>query len=535
MKIKFSKICPYIILGGSLVLLILLNLFCHDHWLDSDMAAEMIFAKQLSGTGHFFATPDWYYSTEFRFLYTHWIMGPLFHVFQSWHVIRMLTNLVSYGLMLVAYFYCMKPFGIKRELVIGSSALLLLPFSETMMTHMVMGNTYLFHVIIVFFVFGLYLRLCGTMKGNRIVWLAAYLVLTLICGVSGIRYLLALQCPLVLTAFVMFLRSTEFEQFRKNLTAQNGRTQLRDLWGSISVKYFLYAIWGMAGSVFGYGINVLYVSKKYVFQTYEATNFIAVYQGILMERIQNAFGSLLMLFGYIPDKGVISLRGVITIIAFLLIGVFGYVVTQEMKQEKGQRMFTTLFLVVSLCLNLFVFVFTTSTMVPRYYLTIFIFVLPVLCFYLERTEYYFDRMAVIVLLIVCIGMATGKTVLSYLTVDKNADRREVAAALEKMDVSFGYATYWNANIITELTDGKVEVANIDDAEYLEYFKWSSPMKYYENNYGEGKVFLLLSAEELAGVQKTPLVESGEIVFENGKYTVLIYNSKEALFSLAKQR
>jgi len=38
-------------------------------------------------------------------------------------------------------------------------------------------------------------------------------------------------------------------------------------------------------------------------QTYGATNFIALYHGVLFDRIQNAVGCLLMLFGYIPDKG----------------------------------------------------------------------------------------------------------------------------------------------------------------------------------------------------------------------------------------
>ena len=75
-----------LLLAGSLFLLIILNLFWLDHWLDSDMAAEMIFSGELARTGHFIATPDWYYSTEFRFLYTHWIMGPLFHVFSSWKI-----------------------------------------------------------------------------------------------------------------------------------------------------------------------------------------------------------------------------------------------------------------------------------------------------------------------------------------------------------------------------------------------------------------------------------------------------------------
>lgn len=535
MREKWRKCCPYVLLCGSILLLVFLNIFSHDHWLDSDMAAEMIFSKLLATGGHFFATPDWYYSTEFRFLYTHWIMGPLFRICGSFHVIRMITNLLSYALMLLSYYYCMKPFQVKRGLVIASSAILLLPFSETMMTHMVMGNTYLFHVIIVFLFFGLYLRLAGTMKGNRVIRLICYLALALICGVSGVRYLLALQCPLVLAAFVFLLRSAEFENFRKELNEQNAGTQWKKLLSGVAAKYLGYSLLGAAGSVAGYVVNVLYVSKKYVFQTYDATNFIAVYQGVLMERIQNAVGSLLMLFGYIPDKGVLSLRGIITIIAFVLLAVFVYCSVNAFRGNKGQRSFTALFVFVSFFVNLFVFIFTTSTMVPRYYLTIFVFVLPLLCFYLEKEERYFDRMAVCFLLIVCLGLATGKTVLSFVTVDKNADRRKVAEFLEKEGYTFGYATYWNANIITELTDGAVEIANVGDGIRLEYFKWSSPMKYYTPDYADGKVFLLLTAEEAAEAADAgaATVQEGEVVYSDGAYTVYSYPSAETLLNLAQ--
>lgn len=538
MRERAAKIGPYLILGLSFILLVFLNVFCHDHWLDSDMAAEMMFSKVLAEEGHFFATPDWYYSTEFRFLYTHWIMGPLFRFFQSWHVIRAITNILSYVLMLASYFYCMRPLKVRRGIVIATAALLLLPFSETMMTHMAMGNTYLFHVMIVFAFFGLYLRLTGVRKdgqrGIRIVWMLLYLALALLCGVSGVRYLLALQCPLALAGFLCLLNSVEFEQFRNRLTAENFKGQWRTLWKCTAMKYFGYSLLGAVGSVAGYAVNVLYVSRHYVFQTYEATNFIPVYQGVLFERLQNALGSLLMLFGYIPDRSVLSLRGVITVIAFVLIGVFSYVCVQAGKGSRGQRRFVSLFLAVSLGVNLFVFVFTTSTMVPRYYITIFIFTLPMLCFYLEKEERYFDRVAVSVLLAICLLLATGKTTLSYLSVDKNADRREVAAFLEEKGYTFGYATYWNANIITELTDGKVEVANVGDAEHLEYFKWSSPMKYYENGYATGEVFLLLTGEE-AQAADTDTVRNGRVIYENRAYTVLLYDSAEELMGFAADR
>ena len=539
MRAKAAKIAPYLILGLSFLLLVFLNIFCYDHWLDSDMAAEMMFSKVLAEEGHFFATPDWYYSTEFRFLYTHWIMGPLFHFFQRWHVIRAITNILSYVLVLGAYFYCMKPLQVRRGLVVTTAAILLLPFSETMMTHMVMGNTYLFHVIIAFFFFGLYLRLTGAGRngqgGVRYVWLLLYLALAFICGISGVRYLLALQCPLALTGFVYLLRSVEFEQFREKLTAGNFKAQWIPLWKCTAMKYLGYSLLGVIGSAAGYAVNVLYVSRQYVFQTYETTNFIAVYRGVFFERVQNALGSLLMLFGYIPDRSVLSLRGVITLIAFVLLGVLVYVCVQTRKGSRGQRLFVSLFLTVSLCVNLFVFVFTTSTMVPRYYITIFIFVLPVLCFWMERQERYFDRAAVSVILACCLLLATGKTTLSYLTVDKNADRREVAAFLEENGYHFGYATYWNANIITELTDGRVEIANVGDAEHLEYFQWSSPMKYYENGYAEGEVFLLLSGEETSEAAGTRTLQGGRVVYESGAYTVLVYDSQESLLSLAKSR
>lgn len=564
-----GAVAAYLLLAGSLFLLLFLNIAYHDHWLDSDMAAEMIFSKQLAETGHFFATPDWYYSTEFRFLYTHWIMGPLFHFIGSWHVIRMITNLVTYGLMLASYFFFMKPFKVRRSLVVGSSALLLLPFSETMITHMQMGNTYMFHVIIAFLFMGCFARItsCDAVRkqvkpadaaksqsagsgksqaaGNakpqaisnaksqpgsgKLPWLIAYLALSIICGVSGVRYLLALQCPLVIAMFIFALRSAEFEGFRKELTASNYKGKCKDFLHSFSLTYFWYAMLGLIAAGVGYGINLFYVCRNYVFQTYEATNFVSVYQGIFLNRVQDAFGSLIMLFGYIPDKGLLSLRGLISMIAFVLILLFGFVAVSSAKAEKGRRGMLVTFFWAAFALNVFIFIFSTSTMVPRYYLTIYVFLLPILCFYLEKEEKLFDRFAVVTILVICMALATGKVVLSFATTDKNADRRQVAQELKNSGIKFGYATYWNANILTELTDGQVEVANVGDAENLEFFRWSSPRKYYDIPY-DGPVFLLLTQEEYANAQDAASVKAGEIIYNARGYVILRYDDQSKLLN-----
>ena len=103
------------------------------------------------------------------------------------------------------------------------------------------------------------------------------------------------------------------------------------------MKYFLYSVVGAFFAVAGYGINVVWISHKYVFQTYGATNFIALYHGVLFERIQNAVGCLLMLFGYIPDKGFLSLRGIVTMAAFAMLGIYGYVTVKSGKIKQSHR------------------------------------------------------------------------------------------------------------------------------------------------------------------------------------------------------
>lgn len=537
MKEKVLNFGSFVLLGLALLFLVFLNLFCHDHWLDSDMAAEMIFSRLLADSGHFFAATDWYYSTEFRFLYTQLIMTPLFRLSSDWHLIRMITNVVTYVLMLASYFYMMNPLKVRKRWTALTGVMLLLPFSETMMTHMQMGNTYMPHVILLFFFFGMFLRLVerkeySPLRRGGITVL--YILLAVICGVSGVRYLLAMQCPLALAAFLYLAGTEDFQLFRRQFgTNENAAGCWKRIWKTGQAAYLYYSLLGLFGALAGYGINVLWVSRQYVFQTYEATNFIAVYQGILWERLQNAIGSLIMLFGYIPDKGFLSLRGLITLVSFVLLGVFAYCEVRVCKKGEGQRFFVALFLAAAFALNVFVFVFTTSTMVPRYYITLFIFALPVIAFYLESGEPVFDRLVIGLVLGGCLVLSAAKITLSYLATDKNADRRQVAAFLEEGQYDFGFATYWNANIVTELTDGKVEVANILDPESLEYFTWSSPMKYYEKDYHQGETFLLLAAEEAAEYADTKAFQRGRQVYGDGNYVVLVYGSVAELMACAR--
>ena len=104
----------------------------------------------------------------------------------------------------------------------------------------------------------------------------------------------------------------------------------------------------------------------------------------------------------------------------------------------------------------------------------------------------------------------------------------MAQFLQEQTYDFGYATYWNANILTELTDGYVEVANVHEVADMSMFYWSSPKMYYEKDYHDGKTFLLLTTEEAAMYKEADPVRGGKKVYEDDGYVVYHYDSVEEL-------
>ncbi len=537
-KKKWTDYISLLAVVCSGLILIVVNSLWGTHWLDSDMAAEMIFSKLLSEEGRIFATQNWYYSTEFRVLYTQLIMTPLHYILNKWHLIRVITNVICYLLMLVSFFFAVRPLALKKRNVWLCSLALLIPISEAVMTHLQMGNTYMPHVILSFVTFGLFLRLCAPNETTKtkMLWAAPYFALTVILGISGVRYLLDLIVPMFIAAICFLLGSKEFTAFRKTPTKE----QFGGLLRSYRASYVYVGAMGSFGALIGYLLNAVFISKQYQFQTYDTTNFIAIQEGVFFDRVQNALGELLQMFGYIENKAFLSLRGLVTMVAFVVIAILGYVWKKCMTYRKSQvilasddtkeeyRSFTVLFAGISLVLHLFVFVFTTSTMVDRYFIPIAIFFLIVIAIYMEWETVAFDRVVVGVLLLACLLFAGTKTYYSFITNDKNETRYEMAEYLVEEGYRFGYASYWNSNIMTELSDGELEMANLWSIASMGDFKWSSKASSYDKK--DGKVFLIANVNEINELEAYELLEKQPVIFENKDYIVLHFDNQAEFFA-----
>ena len=465
------------------VLLLVLNILWGQNWIDSDMSAEMVFSHLLGETGHYIATDNWYYSTEFRILYTQLIFVPLLKFIPSWAVVRVITNIITYVILILSYFFMMK--GYDRKYIALTSAVLLLPVSEAIAQHMQLGNTYMPHMILMFLSLGLVRRLDASEAGKiRVLWWILLAVLSFICGASGVRYFLIIYAPLVITAFL--------RGYRKCGICEGALKKWRG-----ELRIFKIAFFASAAAFAGYIVNTVYIRSIYQFTTYETLSFATINSGIWYERVASVVGCLLEIFGYIPGGSVLSLRGVVTMAAFAMIVLMIIMVKRTSEEVFGGSgalgrdelytdadtfdMFFIHYFMAGFGVMAFFLIFTDTTLTPRYFSTCIYMALPVLVIWLDRERETAVRQVYIICLTACLALSTLKITYSLATVDKNAARREVAEYIMSDPVKFGrvgFSLFADSNVLMEMSDGKLTVTALND-DLSGRFTWSTAVEFPE--------------------------------------------------------
>jgi len=482
----------FIPLGLSFLLLVVLNIIAGQNWIDSDMSAEMVFSDLLSDTGHLFASPDWYYSTEFRILYTQILFVPLLKIIGSWSIVRIITNIVFYIILVLSYMFMMK--GYEAKYVLLTSSVLLLPVSEAIAQHVQFGNTYMSHMILMFLAIGFVRRLDSpriNLTGKVLLWIP-FSALCFICGASGVRYFLIIFAPLLLSGI---WRTYDMYGI------QDGA--LKKWLAGLSL--FKISFGASLIALAGYAVNTLIIRSNYVFTTYESLSFVPINNGIWFERVASVTGCLLEVFGYIPGGSVLSLRGIVTLCAFVMIFLMFYMVRRTYKDASAGsgllggddifsesdpedlfflHMFISGFAVMS-----FFLLFTDTTLTPRYFSTCIYMSLPVLVIWLSRENERALRMVYVTALAFCLVLSTLKISYSMIKTDKNEARKEVVDYLEYNGLYKGYSFYDDSNILVELSDGKLEVGAVNKDDFS-FFLWSTPGRFYTEGGAPG-YFLLV--------------------------------------------
>lgn len=116
--------------------------------------------------------------------------------------------------------------------------------------------------------------------------------------------------------------------------------------------------------------------------------------------------------------------------------------------------------------------------------------------------------------------------------DLNVGRRGAITYLKNNDLNFGYATFWNANVTTELTDGEINLAPIYSAKSMKSFEYLMKKEYLNIDYIDSTCFILLTREEYNDEKECSVIEGGRKEYEDDFFVVLTYHNSEELYGLA---
>jgi len=98
--------------------------------------------------------------------------------------------------------------------------------------------------------------------------------------------------------------------------------------------------------------------------------------------------------------------------------------------------------------------------------------------------------------------------------------------LEKHELQYGYATYWNAGILSVLSDEKVRVRQIQLSGGIPVpMRHLSSNRWYLPNAWAGKTFLLLSNEEASLIDQEEMKVYGQKIIQKlsfGNYTIFVF-------------
>lgn len=511
------------IVGTILAILALIWVYTYNYsctgTLNSDMSSELVLANLLSKQGGILST-NWIYSTELRIFNTQIVMSFLFYFLDDWSLVRALGNVILLFGLFVSGIFMLRQIGISKGNILLPLSFLLLPFSSYQYVMILVGGFYIPHLTISFLVIGFLFklirsRICKKKERRYIMMLG---VISLIAGLGGNRYLLIIFLPLCLVGIWDFLR-------RVTVDNTNFRNQ----------KYIVISFF--SGTI-GYLLYTYVLSEIYVFDSYSNIAFTDVNTVDLINRLELMISSaLISFFGYCNNAKVFSLFGIGNICVFLYVFLVIVILIQICRQEKYA--IYVKFILANIVCNSFVFLFTdlafsSGVFVDRYWGPVLVNLFFLIPIFVEINEKKVYTDLVLVSITFSILILSIPNLLWLKNDNINKDRSESLKYLVQRELTFGYATYWNANISTELTDGKVKVASVYDFNDMKNFNYLTYKDFKEKDYFEEECFILMTSEEYEQSLTSSVISGGTKEYDDGKFVIYVYPNSKAIYELAEQ-
>ena len=522
----------FLLIAAVIVLLIFTGVYsylCGSQWLDSDHASEMILAKLLAEENKLLSV-NWHYSTELRLVYQTIFTMPLFKLLGAsgnWALIRALGIVLNNLALVLSYIFMMKQLRVKDVYIFLSAIFLLVPLSIEYWNIVTFGGYYIFFIAQGFCCLGFFAKCVFPLSPGQIengklpkrIALALFLVLSFMLGVQGIRAVYGFHLPLLVSCV-----------YAAKVYSVNDYAQRKQRIFSL----FTGAA-GFALCCAGYGINYL-LSFRYSFMPYDTMKMDDLLYNLL-PKLSQCFVYFAYFFGFSAGVPLLSLRGIsgIAAIAAAVLLLWALSCKARRLNLKGSHRFMSLYFTTLILVNFFVFIIADAPIISRYFFPFMIFYVPLAAILLEQAEGRLSALRHRVLACALLFFVMGQGCVNYniLAVkDINANRKGYVKYLLDNGLDYGFATFWNANVTTELSNGGIEIAGLaagapsgSGGRQFRILDMLLPVKFFDPLYHSGESFLLLTRDEWETARAFPNLKPD---YEDGSFVIIRYPSAEVI-------
>jgi len=378
---------------------------------------------------------------------------------------------------------------------------------------------YITHIVLSFFLMGLLLgfaRDTALSPVQSCIRVGIILIASFIGGLGGIRHLMIIHTPMLLLILLICL----LEDLQSK---DSGKAAL---FSRQKILLFSVAALAFLAAFIGYKINTDVFTNYFAFRSYSDTTLASPAFSHLSEILYG----FLHQFGFRKELPMLSLLGILSLGGILSAVFCLYLSARIIRSFKAgndlRKTMVSLFFLCYLVVMTAVFLIVEDPYgyyYPLYYVICLPWAAPLLLsvpdfFSKDVHPFNFKRIFswAAVLLLFANGLANIAFFngveqfdqlyegLTFQEKNKVAQLTPVVDYLLENKYDYGYGTYWESNITTELTDGKIPMFNVfmiydeDGTPYVSYFNWLTSV--WQREAPKEKTFVIVSAD------KQPLFE-----------------------------
>ena len=483
--------------------------------LDSDMASEMVLADLLNKEGKIIST-NWYYSTEIRIIGQFLFYKPLLKLFPyNWYLVRTLTQSVLTLLTGISYLYLATAIKKtpKNYLFAG---ILICPFGFWNMFYGSFSGFYFVWIIAYTFCGGLILRYGLQREKHTILRLILLIVCSFLIGMQSIRGLMNLQLPMLLSGLVLL--------YWNCIEHKHSISELQ-----VVKNFFFASLLSCLLSLLGYSYNSMVLSHSYSYMNQNNT----VWQNFTFSRAFSVLEDFLKIWGY-PfqpfrnlDVSLFSLNGILSLfgIFFTILVLVGYYfLAKKLKSFPIELKTTGLSCLTMLLVPYLIFVFCSSNTYGSYFL-------PGMGFYIIGLQLAYESFpyrlrngktiltAFLLTTVILSSINTANLFIKY-PLRSNPQMPVIAELLEEQNYKQCVATFWNGNVVTELTNGDIDAWVVTDFNSKAVNTWLQK-KEHINNLPTGRCAVIFSNAEYQNLGCDLLSEKdASLIYNDENYIVI---------------